>query len=166
MKSLKDIDLNVNVVAAFTSSEEVGCRGAKLCSYIKDPSLFFAVDVAKHPELDMGFTNHRRLGYGPMIEFYDKTMIPNRKLINYLRSLAKKENILFQEDMFKGGGTDAATAHLEKGGRVSAVLGFPIKYCHDPYSMADIRDFKSMSNLISTIAQNLDSNMIKEFYQF
>ncbi|CBL50877.1 aminopeptidase [Lactobacillus crispatus] len=166
MQKIAKLDLKVNVVAAFTSSEEVGCRGAKLCSYLKKPDLFFAVDVAKHPELDRGFTNHRKLGYGPMLEFYDKTMIPNRKLINYLNELATKNKIPYQHDMFKGGGTDAATAHLENGGTVSAVLGFPIKYCHDPHSFANLKDFSNMSKLIVTIAQSLSEQQIKDFYTY
>lgn len=166
MKALIDKDLKVNVVAAFTSSEEVGTRGARLCSHIVNPDLFFAVDVAKHPELDRGFTNHRKLGHGPMIEFYDKTMVPNRKLINYLRDLTNKESISVQQDMFKGGGTDAATAHLENNGIISAVLSFPIKYCHDPYSFANVNDFETMSQLIQSISENMDEGTIKDFYAY
>ncbi|MBP2058223.1 putative aminopeptidase FrvX [Lactobacillus colini] len=166
MHGLFNKNLNVNVIAAFTSSEEVGTRGARLCSNIVKPDLFFAVDVAKHPELDRGFTNHRKLGYGPMIEFYDKTMIPNRKLINYLRKLAKRNKVPYQEDMFKGGGTDAATAHLENSGVASAVIGFPIKYCHDPYSFANIEDFEYTSNLIQLIAESMDKEKVAEFYNF
>lgn len=166
MKLLYKIKLNVNIVAAFTSSEEVGCRGARTSTNLINPDLIFAVDVAKHPELDQGFTNHRKLGFGPMIEFYDKTMIPNRKLINFVRNLAKSKGIPYQEDMFKGGGTDAGTSHLEHKGIASAVLGFPIKYCHDPYSYANIVDFENLTKLIYQLAVTIDKNIINDFYNF
>lgn len=166
MQELKKIDLGVNVVAAFTSSEEVGTRGGRLTSKIVDPDLFFAVDVAKHSELDQGFTNHRKLGHGPMIEFYDKTMVPNPNLINFLCQLADSRNIPYQRDMFQGGGTDAGTAHLENTGVSSAVLGLPLRYCHDSYSLANKTDLESLALLIEIIAKEIDEEMIQKIYQF
>src|SRR5699024_952906 len=112
MKELRNTDVDVNVVAAFTSSEEVGIRGGRLVYKIIDPDVFFAVDVAMNPELDRGFMNTRKLGYDPMLEFFDKTMIPNPKLVSFVRKVADDKQLSYQKDMFKGGGTDAGTAHL------------------------------------------------------
>lgn len=166
MKELEDVDLNVNVVAAFTSSEEVGIRGGRLVSKIVDPDVFFAVDVAKNPELDRGFMNTRKLGHGPMLEFFDKTMIPNPKLVKFVRKVADEKQLAYQKDMFKGGGTDAGTAHLENGGTTSMVLGLPLRYCHDPYSFANKNDLVTMSKLIREISLNIDQDIISNFYKF
>lgn len=166
MLALTSTDLPVNLVAAFTSSEEVGTRGGRLVSQLIAPDVFFAVDVAKHPELDRGFTNHRRLGKGPMLEFYDKTMVPNTKLIRFLEQIAKDEGIQLQRDMFKGGGTDAGTAHLENGGTVSAVLGIPLRYCHDPFSLVNMQDLETLTKFIQAISMKLDQRTIQNFYKF
>ncbi len=62
--------------------------------------------------------------------------------------MAKDNNIDFQCDMFSGGGTDAAQAHLSNGGKLSIVLGIPLRYCHGSYSMTDLRDVEGLINLI------------------
>jgi len=166
MQALKDETLAVNVVAAFTSSEEVGTRGGRLTSHILNPDLFFAIDVAKNPELDRGFMNTRKLGKGPMFEFYDKTMVPNPKLMHFLCNTADDANLPYQKDMFKGGGTDAGSAHLENNGTASAVLGLPLRYCHNPYSFAAKQDLVTMSELVQLLAHKINRTSINEIYNF
>ncbi|WP_155286889.1 aminopeptidase [Lacticaseibacillus zhaodongensis] len=166
MQALKDEELHVNVVAAFTGSEEVGTRGGRLTSHIVNPDLFFAIDVAKNPELDRGFKNTRKIGHGPMFEFYDKTMVPNPKLLKLVRKISDAADLPYQKDMFKGGGTDAGTAHLENYGTASMVLGLPLRYCHNPYSLASKRDLETMSTLVQTMAHKIDRSAIDEIYNF
>jgi putative aminopeptidase FrvX len=165
-KKLKDIDLKVNVVVAFTGSEEVGIRGGRLVSNIVNPDVFFAIDVAKNPELDRGFMNTRKLGHGPMLEYFDKTMVPNPKLVHCVKDIADKFGLDYQKDMLKGGGTDAGTAHLENGGTTSMVIGFPLRYCHDPYSFASKKDLITMSNLIQEVSKEFDKKIVSSFYKF
>jgi putative aminopeptidase FrvX len=150
-RRLKDINHKNNIDLCFTSSEEVGTRGGKCCSDIINPDIIFAVDVACAPDLIRNYTNQRQISKGCMIVHYDKTMIPNRKLIKWIKDLANKNNIEFQCDMFSGGGTDAAQAHLSNGGKLSIVLGIPLRYCHGSYSMTDLRDAEGLINLILCI---------------
>lgn len=166
MNQLVDVDLDVNVVAAFTSSEEVGTRGGRLTAQIVNPDIFFAVDVAKNPELDRGFMNTRKLGKGPMIEFYDKTMVPNAKLLRIVCEIADSAGLPYQKDMFKGGGTDAGSAHLENGGIPAVVLGIPLRYCHDPYSLVHKNDLEVMCQLIKTLAGYLNKDNVTEIKKF
>lgn len=166
MKDLVDIELAVNVVAAFTSSEEVGTRGGRLTTQIINPDIFFAIDVAKNPELDRSFMNTRKLGAGPMVEFYDKTMVPNPKLIRLVCDVADEESLSYQKDMFKGGGTDAGTAHLEHGGIPACVLGLPLRYCHDPYSLVNKNDLMNMNKLIQTLSKSISSDVIAEINNY
>lgn len=166
MRGLINTDLDVNVVAAFTSSEEVGTRGGKLVSKLVNPDVFFAIDVAKNPELDRGFMNTRKIGHGPMLEYFDKTMIPNPKVVRFVRTLADNHDLSYQKDMFKGGGTDAGTAHLENEGVTSMVIGLPLRYCHDPYSFASKSDLVTMSSLIQVISKNINQEIISNFYKF
>lgn len=166
LNEIKNDELHVNVVGAFTSSEEVGTRGGRLVSHIVHPDVFFAVDVAKHPELDRGFKDHRRLGYGPMLEYYDKTMVPNPRLLRFIEEVASTDKLSYQKDMFKGGGTDAGSAHLENDGVAAAVLGFPLRYCHDPYSLANTDDMTTLTALIVAISRKMKANTINDFYAF
>lgn len=166
MHEIKDWNLDFNVVAAFTSSEEVGTRGGKLVANKIYPSLFFAIDVAKNPELDRGFMNTRSLGKGPMIEFFDRTMVPNFKLLQKITLIADEAKIGYQKDMFKGGGTDAGLAHLQHDGIAALVLGLPLRYCHDPYSLANKKDLAGMKDLIEQIINNISEKDLEEIYKF
>ncbi|MDR3191078.1 MAG: aminopeptidase [Lactobacillaceae bacterium] len=166
MQTLLQADLPINVVAAFTSSEEVGTRGGRLVANIVQPDLFFAIDVAKHPELDQGFMNHRRLGAGPMLEYFDKTMVPNPRLLRFIEQVAATHALPYQKDLMKGGGTDAGTAHLEHAGRLAAVLGIPLRYCHDSFSFANTQDLATMIALIRALIHSLDADKIKELYTY
>ncbi len=166
MKALSTLDIAVNIVAAFTSSEEVGTRGGKTSSTRIKPDLFFAVDVANHPELDRSYLNSRKLGQGPMIVHYDKTMVPNRQLLKEVKGIFESHRIPYQKDMLKGGGTDAALAHLEKSGTPAMVIGIPLRYCHGPYSFVNMNDAKHASLAIEQIAKNFNSDLINQIYKF
>ncbi|GAB2027613.1 aminopeptidase [Lactovum odontotermitis] len=166
MKELADQDLAVNVVAAFTSSEEVGTRGGRLSASLVKPDIFFAVDVANNPELDRSFTNHRKIGHGPMLEYYDKGLAPNRRLIRHIEKVLAENELPYQKDMFKNGGTDAGMAHLENSGLLAAVLGLPLRYCHSPYSIVNLKDAQVMKTLIVEISKSFSAENISELYHY
>jgi len=136
-----------------TSSEEVGVRGAKTATHLIQPDIVFALDVANNPELVRNYTNHRRIGKGPMIVHYDKTMAPNRKLLAYVKKVAEELSIPYQPDMLSGGGTDAGNAHLEAGGRLALVLGIPLRYCHSSYSLVHGDDLDGIVKLVCALSQ-------------
>lgn len=169
---LKEVDRRINDKAlvndlylSFTSSEEVGTRGGMCTTDKVKPDVLFAVDVACAPDLVRNYTNNRQISKGCMIVHYDKTMIPNRKFLKYIKDLATKNDIDFQCDMFSGGGTDAA-AHTVDGGRLSIVLGIPLRYCHGSYSMTDLRDVENLIELIIKIIETLDEEKYEEIIRF
>lgn len=145
-----------DVWMAATSSEEVGTRGGKCACDLVRPDVFFAIDVANHPELDRGFTNHRKLGAGPMLVCYDKTMAPNPRLLALVRETAERLGIAYQLDMLKGGGTDCAQAHLVGAGRPALVIGLPLRYCHGAWSLACMEDLEAAIELVVELARTID----------
>lgn len=161
-KRIKSLNRKNIVYLCNTVQEEVGTRGGKCSSDIVKPDIFFAIDVATAPDLDRSSSNHRKLGKGFMILHYDKTMIPNKKLLNYLKTLADKKGLDYQKDMFGGGGTDAGNAHLVDGGRLAVVLGIPLRYCHGSYSMVNMKDVEGLVDFIVEIIKDLDYNRLEE----
>lgn len=153
-RKMKKIKHENDVYLCFTSSEEVGTRGGKCTANIINPDLIIAVDVACAPDLTRNYTNQRQISKGCMIVHYDKTMIPNRKMLNWTKKKAIENNIKFQCDMFSGGGTDAALSHLTNGGKLSIVLGIPLRYCHGNYSMTDLRDVEALTELLIHIIKS------------
>lgn len=163
---LSEVEHECDLYLCNTVQEEVGTRGGKCSADIINPDIFFAVDVACAPNLERGSSNHRKMGKGFMILHYDKTMIPNRKLLKYLKSIVNKHNIEFQSDMFGGGGTDAGNAHMINGGRPAAVLGIPLRYCHGSYSMVSMTDVELLVEFIIEIIKDIDNETIKEITDF
>lgn len=161
-RRLKNIKRENSIYLCNTVQEEVGTRGGKCSADIVKPDVFFAIDVATAKDLDRSDSNNRKIGKGFMILNYDKTMLPNKKLLNYLKELAIKKGLAFQNDMFKGGGTDAGKAHLIDGGRLAVVLGIPLRYCHGNYSIVDMRDVNNLIEFILEIIKDFNTDMLKE----
>lgn len=155
-----------DIYLCYTSSEEVGTRGGKCTSQLLNPDIIFAVDVASAPELVSGYTNHRQLGQGYLLVHYDKTMIPNPKLIQYIKDISNIYRIDFQCDMFSGGGTDAAWGHLHNEGKLAVVLGIPLRYCHGSYSLAHQKDIDGLIELIVKLITTLDSKTYEQIRTF
>lgn len=155
-RRLRNITHDNDVYLSFTSSEEVGTRGGKCSADIINPDVIFAVDVACAPDLARNYTNQRQMSKGFMLVHYDKTMIPNKKMINFVKNIAMGNDIDFQCDMFSGGGTDAANSHLINGGKLAVVLGIPLRYCHGSYSMTDLRDVDGLIDLIINIIKSFN----------
>lgn len=164
IKQITQCDNDIYFVG--TSSEEVGVRGGKTATNIINPDIVFALDVANNPELVKNYTNHRLIGKGPMIVHYDKTMSPNKKLLGFVKNIAKQNNISYQCDMFSGGGTDAGNAHLEHGGKLALVLGIPLRYCHSSYSLVNSDDLESLVSLVVLLANSINDKNYKEFINF
>ena len=151
-----------DIYFAFTSSEEVGARGGKTATELIQPDLLVAIDTANYSGLDYGFKNHRVLGAGPMLVYYDKTLAPKRRLLSYMQNLLEDANISYQKDIFAGGGTDAGTGHLVNAGRLAMVLGIPLRYCHGSCSFVQLKDLKTATYAIQLICSNFTEEVLKD----
>ncbi|MFV0393171.1 MAG: aminopeptidase [Coprobacillaceae bacterium] len=155
-----------DVYLCYTSSEEVGTKGGKCTSQLINPDIIFIIDVASTPEMIRDYTNHRELGKGYMLVHYDKTMIPNPKLIQYMKNISKEYHIDFQCDMFSGGGTDGTLSHLTNGGKLAIVLGIPLRYCHGSYSMCHQKDVDGLITVIKKLIATLNIETYKQLRVF
>lgn len=151
MNSNIEYDTN-EIYYVFSSSEEVGMRGAKTITSIIKPDYAFVIDVAcAKDEFVRDYTNNRQLGSGPMILNYDKTMIPDYNFLNTVKDIASNNNIKVQNDMFVNGGTDGGSVHLVGGGVKTMVISIPNRYGHGPISIGDYQDLSNTIKLINAI---------------
>lgn len=152
-------ELNCTVYFVFSSSEEVGTRGAKTASHLVKPDFAFVVDVVSPKNgFDYSYRNTRQNGEGFLLEVYDKTFIPNQYMINLVKNACKKLNIKFQLDTMNGGGTDAAEIHKNLDGVQSIVTAISIKYCHSPYSLVNFNDINDLVKVYEDIILNFDAS--------
>jgi endoglucanase len=141
-----------------TVQEEVGLRGARTTAHLVDPDVAFALDVGIAGDTP-GISSEEaqgRVGRGPVILLYDRTMIPHLGLRNLVIATAQEEEIPHQFDAVPGGGTDAGQIHLLKGGVPALVVGVPTRYIHSHASIMHLDDFRNAVRLIVEVIKRLD----------
>lgn len=151
---------------AGSSSEEVGCRGAQTAAAHVDADIVIPIDIANAPEFTRNWENQRKCGHGPMIVHYDRMHVPNEKMLHFVLDTAEKNNIPFQRDIFKGGGTDAGTAHLVGDGKLATVIGVPVRYCHGSWSVMRGSDLDAAVDLVCALATSIDRATYEELKSF
>ncbi len=167
LKRLKDTDHPNVVYMVGTSSEEVGIRGAKTAAYKINPDIVFPIDVACfNNEFVRNHTNQRQIGKGMMITNFDRTLAPNRKMIQLLKDTAKKLNIPVQLDMFNTGGTDGGEVHKINEGKPTAVSCIPVRYGHCAFSLVRREDIENAIEIFVDIIKNFNQETYETMTNF
>jgi endoglucanase len=143
----------VHLLAAFTTQEEVGLRGARVSAYSLEPESAIAVDCT--PAFDLprwdGSENaayNSRLGAGPAIYLADKRTIADPRLVAYLESTATRHGIPCQYRQPGGGGTDAGAIHRTRGGVPSISVSVPGRYAHSAAGLCRTADWENTLRLL------------------
>jgi endoglucanase len=144
---------NIDLLAAFTTQEEIGLRGAKVAAHAFDPDFAIALDCT--PAYDLphwdGEENTRynsRLGDGPAIYLTDRGTLSDPRLIRHFTGAAEKHKIAFQYRQPGGGGTDAGAIHKARAGIPSLSLSVPGRYMHTASSIVRISDWQNTLRLL------------------
>lgn len=167
MKELAQISLPYSIHFTFTSSEEVGIRGAKTVAEKVNPDVIFIIDVATYSDQAIrDHRNQRQIGKGPILTHFDRSLVPNHHLLTYVKDIAKKEQIPLQLDMFTSGGTDGGEAHKVHGGKPTVVTILPVRYGHCAYSLVNHQDVLQMNKLYQSLLTNLTTEKYKQLIKF
>lgn len=155
MRYVSSIKHDNTVYCGATVQEEVGCRGAITATNMIKPDFFFAFDVTtsldcapKNPKTSSG------IGKGFVIRFYDPSCIMNPVLHEYLKDLAIKNDIKFQEYM-PSGSTDAGKAQFASTGSISTCLAICGRYIHSTATMVHLDDMEAVKKMAIAIVNDL-----------
>ena len=107
-----------------------------------------------------------RLGKGPIILLADASLIPHRKLRDYVLATAKEMGIPIQLTTMVGGGTDAGSIHLSETGVPSISFGIPTRYIHSHNSIFNIQDYLMLKELLVGLISRIDCDVVKEIRSF
>lgn len=153
--------------AVGTSSEEVGIRGAKTATYKVNPDVVFVLDAACFSdEFIRDHRNKRQIEKGMMITNFDRTLVPNKKMVEVIKDAAKNLGKNIQLDMFSTGGTDGGEAHKSFDGKPTVVTCLPLRYGHCGYSIASKKDIKDMIDIYVEIIKNFNNDIYKTSVNF
>lgn len=142
--------------------EEVGLRGAQTSTHLVNPDLAFALDTGTAGDTP-GMTPKEAdsvLGAGPQILIFDASMIPHKKLRDFVIQVAEELAIPFQYTVISGGGTDAGRMHLSRNGVPALAITVPVRYLHSHTSIIHEDDYFNTVKLVTEVIKRLDEQTV------
>lgn len=164
LKELAGEELNVDLVGACASQEEVGTRGSVITSRMIHPDLAIvfegcpADDTCVEP-----YMVQTAIKKGPMLRHIDARMITNPRYQRYALDMAAKKGIPVQDAVRSAGSTNGASIHLSGEGVPTIVIGIPVRYAHTHYGISSYADFENGVKLACEILRDMNEEKIKSF---
>ena len=159
------IDHPNTVYGAATVQEEVGLRGATTISHVVDPdvAIVLEVDIAGDVPGIKPQEAPTKMGEGPSLLTYDRSMIPNQPLKEFVIKVAKESEIPLQLSQVSGGGTDAGRIHVSRAGCPSVVISVPTRHIHSHVGLLSLEDVDNAVRLVIELLKRLDANTVEGF---
>lgn len=148
--------------------EEVGLRGARTSSYLVNPDIAISLDTGTAGDTP-GMTPKEAdsvLGQGPQVLIFDASLIPHKKLLNFVVNVAEELEIPFQYTVIAGGGTDGGQMHLNRKGVPTIAITVPIRYLHSHTSVMHEDDYLNTVKLVTEVVRRLDEAAVKELLSY
>ncbi|MEW6025742.1 MAG: M42 family metallopeptidase [Planctomycetota bacterium] len=146
-----------------TVQEEVGTRGAHTSVRKINPDVALVCEVGIAQDVPGGEKNAGVLGKGPQITIYDRGMIPNLALRDFIMDTAEKHKIPYQIQSMEGGMTDGGPIHLSAEGVPCIYLGVPTRYIHCHSGIIHKQDYDNTVRLITEVVLKLDAKTVNGF---
>lgn len=137
LDTLQGEDLDCTIVVSFSTSEELGLRGARAVANQVDADVAIALEGTTAVDVP-GVHGARKLasmGAGPTVTIADRSAIASRRVVALLEDVAARNAIPYQRKLPGGGGTDAAAIQSTGDGVLVGVISVPCRYIHAPLSM-------------------------------
>ena len=157
---------NIDLLAAFTTQEEIGVRGAQVAAHAFDPDLAVVLDCSPAHDLphwddDQENTRYNtRLGAGPALYVADKGTLSDPRLVRHLTATAEEVGVPFQFRQAGGGGTDASAIHKVRAGIPSISVSVPGRYLHTAASIVRVSDWQNTLRLVHAAISDMNPSLL------
>ncbi|MFT2720775.1 M42 family metallopeptidase [Deinococcus sp. A31D244] len=150
LRALRGQDLRHELIAVFSTQEEVGLRGAITAAYGAQPTVGIGLDVTLAVDTpgvapDEAVT---QVGQGIGIKVFDSSMISHRALVDGFWDLAQDRGIPAQLEVLALGGTDGAAIQRSRGGVPTLTLSLPTRYIHTVVEAVHEADLRAGVDLL------------------
>lgn len=163
LRRLKDETPEWTIIMVGSVQEEVGMRsGGPMMANI-NPDVMIALDVTLTgdvPGIEAKQCS-QSMGKGPGVKFYDWDPILGatgnnvpRKLTSAIISVAEKNGIPYQREVFTGGGTDAWASAFAGKGYLAGGICIPQRYMHTAVGTVDMEDMENTVKLALEFARS------------
>ncbi|MDE2125126.1 MAG: M42 family metallopeptidase [Armatimonadetes bacterium] len=139
------------ILAAATTQEEVGLRGATTAAWALEPDIGIALDVTLANDYP-GPADHEHvteLGEGCAVKITDSSLLCHPRLVRHFRDVADENSIKYQLEVLPAGGTDAGAIQRSRAGVPSFTLSVPTRYVHTVNEMANVEDIAGAIQLLA-----------------
>ena len=97
---------------------------------------------------------------------YDSSALPNRKLVQLVRDVAKEKGIPLQSDLVQGYGDDSAEMQKAGGGAPTINIVVPVRFTHSHNGIIDRQDFDHTVDLVVALLLRLDAKTVESLRSF
>lgn len=153
------------IIGAATVQEEVGLRGAQTIAQTVNPDASIVVEVDIAGDVP-GIKPHEaptKMGAGPGLGTYDRSMIPNQPFKEFVIETAKQAQIPLQLSQMAGGGTDAGRIHVNASGCPTVVITVPTRHIHSHVGLLSLKDTENTIRLMVELLKKLDWEVVASF---
>jgi endoglucanase len=153
------------IIGAATVQEEVGLRGAQTIAQTVNPDISIVLEVDIAGDVP-GIKPHEaptKMGKGPGLGTYDRSMIPNQPFKEFVIDTAKQVQIPLQLSQMAGGGTDAGRIHVNASGCPTVVITVPTRHIHSHVGLLSLKDTENTIRLLVELLKKLDWEIVKSF---
>lgn len=148
-------DRKNEIVAVFTTQEEVGLRGARAAAYEVDPDFGIALDVTLCGDTPKGPKISVKAGEGPCVKILDSSLICSPAVVKMMEDAAQRSGVRYQREVLTAGGTDAAAIQMTRGGVASGVLSIACRYVHSACETISLSDVEGGVRLLAELADSV-----------
>jgi putative aminopeptidase FrvX len=147
--------LDHRVIFAWSVREETGLEGAKALADRLGPNVsrVYAIDtfVSSDSPLESSRFANAKLGDGVVSRALDNSSVTPADEVDRLTKLARGARIPLQVGTTNGGNDGSELARY---GATDVAIGWPSRYSHSPVELLDLRDVRSLSRIIASLAMS------------
>ncbi|MGT2715509.1 hypothetical protein [Streptococcus respiraculi] len=147
LNELKDEELPYQLCIGGIAQSVTGQRGAITATTTIQPDVALVVDASPVNDYQEGAC---------YIRYFDKTLLPNRQLIDHLEQVAAKNGIRLIHEVQETG-TDGAFIHKSLSGTPTVVLEIPLKQKTPFSNIVNMKDVARLKQLICLYLHELTS---------
>lgn len=162
LRRVQGKELPCDVVAVFSSQEEIGDRGCKVAVSRVQPQI--AVVLEGCPADDTfteGYAIQTALKKGPMFRHMDVSVICAPRLQRFALELAAEKGIPVQESVREGGGNNASVIQTTLLGAPAIVAGVPVRYIHSCNGITSYYDYEATVQMVVALLENITPEVIR-----
>jgi endoglucanase len=147
--------------AVFTVQEEVGLRGAQASALKIQPDFGFGLDTTIAYDVPGSSPQERctALGEGAAIKLMDSSVICDYRMIEFMKSAAKRHKIKWQPEILAAGGTDTGSLQrMVAGGSIVGAVSIPTRHIHQTIESCHKDDIAECIRLLAACVCELDQH--------